>query len=68
MGGSCVNLDVSAWTVAAADRVPAWVIVLTVAAVVGAGSAVVAVTGLARLQNQSVEALEVPVSEAGGVE
>lgn len=60
-----MNLDVSAWKVAAADRVPAWVIVLTVAAVVGAGSAVAAVTGLARWRNQSVEVLNVPVTEVG---
>ena len=54
-----MNLDVSAWKVAAADRVPAWVIVLTVAALVGALSAVTAVTGLARLQNPNRSALEV---------
>jgi len=66
VGGSCVNLNPSAWVAAVVGRVPSWVIVLSVAAVVGASSAVLAVTGLARLRNPSVEALEVPVREADG--
>mgnify|MGYP006295211733 CR=1 FL=1 len=41
------------------DSIPSWVIVLAVAAVVGALSAVAAVTGLARLENPSQKALEV---------
>jgi len=59
------------WKVAVVARVrsiPSWVIVLATAAVVGAVSAVVSVTGLARLRNDTRPALEVPVQEAGSNE
>lgn len=63
-----MNLNPSLWKAAISQRVdsvPSWVIVLSVAAVVGAGSAVTAVTGLARWRNRSGPVLEVPVREAG---
>lgn len=47
---------------ARAASIPSWVIVLALSAVVGAGSAVITVTGFARL-NRSVPAIEVPVTE-----
>jgi len=47
------------WVRAAVGSIPSWVIVLAVAAVVGALSAVGAVTGLARLRNPHLSELEV---------
>jgi hypothetical protein len=62
---------VEAWKAVVVGKVrsiPSWVIVLATAAVVGAVSAVVSVTGLARLQNDTRTALEVPVREGGADE
>ena len=62
---------VEAWKAVVVGKVrsiPSWVIVLVTAAVVGAVSAVVSVTGLARLKNQPRGALSVPVQEAGSNE
>lgn len=56
-----MNLNPSAWVAAVVGRVPSWVIVLSVAAVVGAASAVAAVTGLARWRSGSATAVDVPV-------
>jgi hypothetical protein len=55
------------WKLAVSQRVasiPAWVIVVAVAAIVGGASAVVAVVGVSRWRNRSAPPLEVPVSEA----
>ena len=63
-----MNLNPSLWKAAVSQRVtsiPSWVIVLLVAAVVGASSAMLAVTGLARLRNSSATELEV-VADASG--
>ena len=61
---------VGLWKLAISQRVasiPAWVIVLTVAGVVGSISAMVSVMGLARWQNRDVPELEIPVeSEVEG--
>ena len=56
-----MHLNPSAWKAAVVGRVPSWAIVLSVVAVVGAASAVAAVTGLARWRNRSAPVLEVPV-------
>jgi hypothetical protein len=48
------------WVTRRLESVPAWVTVLVTAAVVGAVSAVVAVTGLALRRHQEPPELEVP--------
>jgi len=48
--------------------IPAWVKVLAFSAVVGAVSAMVSVTGLARVRNSNAPAIEVPLEGAETVE
>ena len=45
------------WVRASVASIPSWVIVLMVSALIGAGSAVVAVAGLARMSPSSVPEL-----------
>jgi len=61
---SSIRGRLSLWRLAISQRVasiPAWVIVLTVAAVVGSISAMVSVMGLARWRNRGVSEIEIPV-------
>jgi putative effector of murein hydrolase len=61
-------LSVPLWAKRRLTSLPAWVIVLGTAAVIGSISATVSVMGLARYQNRNSPAIAVPITDTETVE